>query len=193
MTKVKVIAVLALTVVMLTAMTGQVVGWGGGIDSTDIGGTTKIQFIEGELVYATGTVGNNPDGDLIVNLHVTDNTVWANGDIIAHKTVILSKSVTIIPLGGNPPVWQIPTTYLGTVGNGGGPDEIPFPGAYDIAVDLGEDGIYDSSTDEDFVNEAPVECKAFTTEVPEFATIALPVVSVLGLLLFFNRRKHKKE
>jgi hypothetical protein len=29
--------------------------------------------------------------------------------------------------------------------------------------------------------------------VPEFATIAIPVAAILGLVLFFNHRKHKKE
>ena len=32
-----------------------------------------------------------------------------------------------------------------------------------------------------------------TTDIPEFATIAIPSVAVLGLFLFFNKRKHKKE
>ena len=30
-------------------------------------------------------------------------------------------------------------------------------------------------------------------EVPEFATIAIPAIAVLGLFLFFNKRKHKKD
>lgn len=29
--------------------------------------------------------------------------------------------------------------------------------------------------------------------IPEFATMAIPVVSILGLLFLFNHRKHKKE
>ncbi len=29
--------------------------------------------------------------------------------------------------------------------------------------------------------------------IPEFSTIAIPVGAILGLLFFFNRRKHKKE
>lgn len=29
--------------------------------------------------------------------------------------------------------------------------------------------------------------------IPEFATIAIPAVAILGLFLFFNHRKHKKE
>jgi hypothetical protein len=32
-----------------------------------------------------------------------------------------------------------------------------------------------------------------TTPIPEFATIAIPVVGILGLVLFFNRGKHRKE
>jgi hypothetical protein len=30
-------------------------------------------------------------------------------------------------------------------------------------------------------------------EIPEFSSIALPIASILGLLFFFNRRKHRKE
>jgi len=32
-----------------------------------------------------------------------------------------------------------------------------------------------------------------TTEIPEFATIAIPVVAVLGLFLFYSHRKRKEE
>ena len=32
-----------------------------------------------------------------------------------------------------------------------------------------------------------------TDEIPEFSTIALPIASILGLLFFFNHRKHRKE
>jgi hypothetical protein len=34
---------------------------------------------------------------------------------------------------------------------------------------------------------------SFDISVPEFATIAIPTVTILGLFLFFNHRKHKKE
>ena len=40
------------------------------------------------------------------------------------------------------------------------------------------------------------ECKfsyQWDVSIPEFATIALPVASVLGLLFFFNHRKRRKE
>ena len=32
-----------------------------------------------------------------------------------------------------------------------------------------------------------------TEYIPEFSTIAIPIASILGLLFFFNRRKHRKE
>ena len=37
----------------------------------------------------------------------------------------------------------------------------------------------------------PVACNC--SEIPEFTTIALPIASILGLLFFFNHRKHRKE
>ena len=186
MRKAKVITALALTVVMLAAMTGLTLGWGGQIGATDSGGTTKTLFIEGDGVYATGYVFNSVTN---VDVYVTEDADWTNGDNIAPpKTVIITlKGVTPAQIAG--------TIHLGDVSDAGGPSDIPFPGSYDIMVDVDQDGVYDpvESGVEDFVNQAPFGCKAFTTEVPEFATIALPVVSVLGLLLFFNRRKHKKE
>lgn len=34
---------------------------------------------------------------------------------------------------------------------------------------------------------------SYEQEIPEFSTIALPIASILGLLFFFNSRKHRKE
>ena len=50
----------------------------------------------------------------------------------------------------------------------------------------------------DWIWGDPVRCMwncpwSQTTDIPEFATIAIPAVAVLGLFLFFNKRKHKKE
>ncbi|MCK4733858.1 MAG: PEF-CTERM sorting domain-containing protein [Methanophagales archaeon] len=185
MKKAKVITALALTVVMLAAMTGLTLAWGGQIGATDSGGTTKTLFIEGDEVYATGAVINPVT---YVNVYVTEDEEWTDGDDITTKSVLITLTDVT-------PAQIASTIYLGDVSNDGEPSDIPFPGAYDIMVDVDQDGVYDPVEDgvEDFVNDAPFGCKAFTTEVPEFATIALPVVSVLGLLLFFNRRKHKKE
>ena len=45
--------------------------------------------------------------------------------------------------------------------------------------------------DQDY-NDVVIELRG-ASEVPEFATIAIPAIAVLGLFLFFNKRKHKKE
>ncbi len=37
------------------------------------------------------------------------------------------------------------------------------------------------------------EYKPWNADIPEFATIAIPAVAVLGLFLIFNKRKHKKD
>ena len=43
-------------------------------------------------------------------------------------------------------------------------------------------------------NDVIIELRDASSEpIPEFATIAIPAVAVLGLFLFFNKRKHKKE
>ena len=36
-------------------------------------------------------------------------------------------------------------------------------------------------------------CTIYGESIPEFATIAIPVASILGLLFYFNHRKHRKE
>ena len=50
--------------------------------------------------------------------------------------------------------------------------------------------------DDGFVYHGPTDCYYIynwkTWEIPEFSTIAIPVASILGLLFFFNRRKHRK-
>ena len=38
-----------------------------------------------------------------------------------------------------------------------------------------------------------IDDRDFTTPIPEFTTIAIPVASILGLLFFFNHRNRKKE
>ena len=36
-------------------------------------------------------------------------------------------------------------------------------------------------------------CTIYGESIPEFTTIAIPVASILGLLFYFNHRKHRKE
>jgi len=67
-----------------------------------------------------------------------------------------------------------------------------YPDYYDIIYDKNGDGLFDYNADgsEDLVDK--IGCQGITT-VPEFATIAIPAVAILGLFLFFNHRKQKEE
>ena len=62
-----------------------------------------------------------------------------------------------------------------------------YIGAYVVAF---EDLLLEDSDDD--YNDVVLELQDVNV-VPEFATIALPVASILGLLFFFNHRKRKKE
>ena len=76
---------------------------------------------------------------------------------------------------------------LGKVSNDPGQGNIPYPGKYDIVYDVDQDKKYDSNVD--LVDK--VTCTGFET-IPEFATIAIPVAAILGLVFLFSRRKRKE-
>ena len=73
-----------------------------------------------------------------------------------------------------------PSVFYVDVANNGAPD-----GHYDIGF-TANDGTRRNGPDGEIW--AGVE-----SGIPEFTTIAVPVVAILGLVLFFNHRKHKKE
>ena len=177
MRKAKVITALALTVVMLVVMTGLAAALTM-IAATDGSGNDKYTFSPGENVYVTGV--NLPTDDS-VDVYVTQNVSWSNGDSIANAGVILVRY--------NVNSTQVENTlFLGTVSNAGGTYDIPYPGTYDIVYDADQDGTYDGGAD--YVDY--VTCTGFET-IPEFATIAIPVAAILGLLFFYNYRKRKEE
>jgi hypothetical protein len=60
-------------------------------------------------------------------------------------------------------------------------------GDYDIYLDENQDGKINP------IDAVYAHLWIGFTVVPEFATIAIPAIAVLGLFLFFNKRKHKKE
>ena len=177
MRKAKVITALALTVAMLVAMPGIAAALTM-IAATDGSGNDKYTFSPGENVYVTGV--NLPTDDS-VDVYVTQNVSWSNGDSIANAGVILVRY--------NVNSTQVENTlFLGTVSNAGGTYDIPYPGTYDIVYDADQDGTYDGGAD--YVDY--VTCTGFET-IPEFATIAIPVAAILGLLFFYNYRKRKEE
>jgi hypothetical protein len=56
--------------------------------------------------------------------------------------------------------------------------------------------VYNTSKGSGDIGNATARIGSSTTTIdpiPEFATIAIPAIAVLGLFLFFNKRKHKKD
>ena len=165
--------VVALSVSMAAADTG----WIRAVDSsgTDM---TKIPFGPGDMVYANGDGLEGTSADIYV---VPNRVLWEYGDnmsIIAYTLRVTGVAANEVDAAAIPSTQK----YLGTVGLGSG--EIPYPGEYDILYDCNHDGIYGGG---DTVNHFEV-CKAFTT-VPEFTTIAIPMIALLGLVLYMRRKK----
>ena len=173
--KAKVITALALTAVMLAAMTG--IATANGYPSPDIlpsdSSGYKDSFGADEDVYVIGQGA----GDATYDVYVMDNqNYWYDGDSLSgYKAKI---TVTVSPSG------------IGFVGQPNltwaGADTVP--GEYDLVLDTNRNGDYDQGVDD--VEDG---MKIGFTVVPEFATIAIPVAAILGLVLFFNHRKRRKE
>jgi len=177
MKKTKIIAILTVFTSLLV-LTGIVVA-AGVIWASDISRVNTHTFAPGENVYASGAELPDMQGDL----YVTENRAWSGGeDINAEATVILKRNnVPDEDLEATPPV------LLGKVSNDGTLYDIPYPGKYDVLWDADNDGYFDADEPIDYI-----ECEGFET-IPEFATIAIPAVAILGLFLFFNHRKHKEK
>ncbi|MCK4732138.1 MAG: PEF-CTERM sorting domain-containing protein [Methanophagales archaeon] len=151
MRKAKVITALAMTVVMLVAMTGiaaaeaTVCGW---------------VFLQDQTTKVSGAnVNVYSDSDHInrVGSGETDVNGWYSvscGSLTAGNTAYVTAS-----------------TDDGKSGESEG------------AVKYVGEGVY----------EANIAVVIVELGIPEFATIAIPVAAILGLLFFFNHRKRKKE
>ena len=152
MRKAKVITALALTVVMLAAMTGLAAA--------------------GEILIVTGTVldkNNEPvEGALVIAYEDPE-----------HKEEIGSTLSSGSPNKGAYTIIDHNSELL-----------VGAP-VYATASkpDVGSD-TRSGSVEEGIVN---VSFMLLKLDIPEFATIAIPVASILGLLFFFNHRKRRKE
>jgi hypothetical protein len=82
---------------------------------------------------------------------------------------------------GTPPVTIGSGDFMDVTLVSNGPDGAKYQ------INLDDVG-YNVSGVKDFVIE-----NHEAANVPEFATIAIPAIAVLGLFLFFNKRKHKKD
>ena len=177
------ISMIALLVVVMGA--GMAAAVTPDIDATDAAGIAKQKFSTGEHVYARGIglTGSPADVYIVVD---PAHKIWVNGETIDDPTnhsMVLSVTAYPAEIDELNISYVLPPKLLGTVGNN--PGEIPEPGCYDVVYDCNRDGIYNMS-DGDCVDY--VECCGFST-VPEFTTIAIPAIALLGLVLYMRRKK----
>jgi hypothetical protein len=186
----KTIITLAMVFTIAIAMTG--IAAAASIKVVDSTGAERQTFNPGEEVYVTGD-GLSGATASSVDIYLTDNVQWGNGDSITGRTpdIVYFKIDTFDKAVNSPN-----KVLLGTVANPAGGTNIPYPnvfdgtsGGYDVVYDADENGIYNTDGG-DAVDY--MACSGFDT-IPEFATIAIPAVAILGLFLFFNRRKRREE
>ena len=169
----------------------------GSIESTNSLGTNNVNtFILSDDVYARGLGLSDCDGNNLVDVYVVRDSVkpetWDDGEKIdnatAHPKVLVlidvdPNDLNVLGSGMGP-------LYLGTVvdkdlGSVNGINEIPVPGDFDIVYDCNQDGHFDANNDSVDYDV----CSGFRTDIPEFATIAIPAIALLGLVLYMRRKK----
>ena len=157
------------------------------IYATDSNGDTRIpsEFGPGEDVYAKVTEhGLTSSATADIYVVFADNSAWTDGepiDAAPHLKVFAPISVSTADI----PVGTYILVKLGTVGT-----EIPYPDSFDLVYDEDKNGNLDvtlGTSDNDAVNHWDT-CVAFSS-IPEFATIAIPMVALLGLVLYMRRKK----
>ena len=169
----------------------------GTIQSTDSTAVNEIDnFIVGDGVYARGLLLSDCDGDDMVDVYVVVDgakpETWDDGESI----VTADHPLVLVCTGVNPN--DINAGYLGVSGplllgtvvnkdlsSVDGSSEIPAPGSFDIVYDCNRDGYFNAS--DDCVDYGV--CSGFNTSIPEFATLAIPVIALLGLVLYMRRKK----
>lgn len=132
-------------------------------------GTEKNVFALEENVYCYA--GNLSANDLAVDIYIVPNREWSVNDQIGHD---VGDGVETVSTDGSGiiDVTQIWITPL-TAGN------------YDIIVDVDQDGILDAGEPVDsIIIEVGYE------EIPEFPTLAIPIIAILCLVFIFQRRKN---
>ena len=135
--------------------------------SSDNTGTEKNVFDLNEDVYCYA--GNLPASDPTVDIYIVPNRVWSVNDPIGSDVSGGFETVFTDVFGdiGATLIWTPPVTA----------------GKYDIIVDVNQDGILDANEPVDGLTMEGFE------EIPEFPTVVIPVVTILGLMFLFQRRK----
>lgn len=197
----KIMVALLVSVVAVTAMTGIAVAHPETIQKLQDGAPPDVLQVQPWII---ANDGSNNDMDVKFSQYLSCSQV---GD--AHTLV-----VTIVPIGGGAAANDLTVTL--TERSGGviaGPTQggATLVWNQDVAGTVGFDYIdmtitsngldsakYNINFDDSYicggttVGEQVIENQE-VHNVPEFATIAIPAIAVLGLFLFFNKRKHKKD
>ena len=140
------------------------------IVSSDASGAEKDTFDLSESVHCYG--GNLP-ASTPVDIYVVNNKDdWEEGDALTdvsggYETVTTGDDGSI----STTLIWSSPLTQ----------------GSYDIVVDTNRNGEWNEGEPIDSWTTTGFEA------IPEFTTIAIPVVAIIGLMFLLSRRKRKKE
>ena len=174
----KIVVVLAVTFFITTVMTGLTVAMPGEIDVLPDG---AINLVPGEYVETTAHIYEMYcDGS---HRTLTVSVEEGTASELTFKVTDLETGATATNTGG---IIYSYTPAAGTT-------------EYDIKVEImaatGTEGNDYTLYYEDVLSGDWDEASAtvHTTAIPEFATIAIPVAAILGLVLFFNHRKRRKE
>ncbi|HID26982.1 MAG TPA: DUF11 domain-containing protein, partial [Methanosarcinales archaeon] len=149
------------------------------VESADSFGATKDTFQLGESVYAKGS-GYAPS--TTYDLYVVSDTTWTDGMAIPTRVPGTAINVTTDGTGA--------IAYSNLEGSGTPPALIwasSVVGKYDIVVDVNGNGQYDAGID---ALDANIDV-GFET-IPEFPTIAIPALIVLGIIFLMFRRRGKE-
>lgn len=139
------------------------------IESSNASGNRKDIFKEGDDVYAYGN-GYDPGERYI--LYIVEDRNWTDSTPIL--PYIRQENVSADADGIISPTLIWPSTVIGK---------------YDIIVDINGNGSYDEGIDP--LDDMDINDAGFET-VPEFATIAIPVVTILGFVFLLYRRRRKE-
>ena len=130
-------------------------------------GTEKNVFAQGEEVYCYA--GNLPANDPAVDIYVVPNKECSVNDRIESDVGNKTASTDGSGIIDVTHIWIAPLTA----------------GNYDIIVDVDHNGVLDAGEPVDsFTIEVDSE------EIPEFPTLAIPIIAMLCLAFIFQRRKN---
>jgi hypothetical protein len=138
------------------------------VSSSTDAGTEKNVFTMGENVYCYA--GNLPADDLAVDIYVVQGREWSVNDPIGYDVGDGVETVSTDGFG----IIDVTQIWIPPLAAGN----------YDIIVDVDQDGVFDAG---DPVDSITIEMGF--QEIPEFPTLVIPIISMLVLVFFFQRRK----